>query len=201
VSRIQGESGFSLVEMLTVMVILGIVIGGLATLFEQGSNAEVSMNNRYQAQLNARLGLDKLRRDLHCASGPHTGTTPTATLVTLDVPCVASDPLNPSRLTYVSWCTASSGGRYGLFRNFGTTCTSTNTRFIDKLVNANVFVYEPAWNNSLARLHVDLQVNTASRTTRTVDLFELCDVIVLRNSTRTGGASQPTLQPATTPAC
>ena len=196
-SRLRGEGGFSLVEMLTVMGILGVVIGGLATLFEQGSTAEVSMNNRYQAQLNARVGLDRLKKDLHCASGPHTGTTPSATSITLDVPCVTGG--------YVSWCTAASGGRYGLYRNpASTSCSSANTRFIDNILNAsgNVFVYEPAWNSSLARLHVDLQINTAANTVkRTPDLFELCDVIVLRNSQRTGGASQPTLQPATTPPC
>ncbi|HEY2935179.1 MAG TPA: prepilin-type N-terminal cleavage/methylation domain-containing protein, partial [Gaiellaceae bacterium] len=65
-NRLRAEGGFTLVELLTVTVILTIVLTGLTTLFVQGSNAELDMNNRFQAQLNARLALDRLRRDLHC---------------------------------------------------------------------------------------------------------------------------------------
>jgi len=184
ISRLRGEGGYSLIEMLTVIAILGIVIGGLATLLEQGSNAELDMNNRFQAQLNARVALDKLRRDLHCASGPHTGVTPTATSVTLDVPCAAGG--------VISWCTSGSASNYGLYRNLGTTCSSSNAKFIRYLTTGNIFWYDPQWTGSLAKLHVDLKVNV--RPTKTVDLYELCDGIVLRNSQRVG--SQGTTIPS-----
>ena len=59
----RNERGHSLVEMLTVLVILEIVIGGLTTLFQQGSNAEIDMNYRFQAQQDARIALDR-RSDL-----------------------------------------------------------------------------------------------------------------------------------------
>jgi prepilin-type N-terminal cleavage/methylation domain-containing protein len=65
--RLRDEHGYSLVEMLTVLVILGIVMGGLTTLFVQGSNAEIDMNKRFQAQTEARVGLDKIRRETHTA--------------------------------------------------------------------------------------------------------------------------------------
>ena len=194
ISRLRGEGGFSLVEMIVVVAILGVVIGGLATLLEQGSNAELDMNNRFQAQLNARLALDKLRRDLHCASGTHTGVTPTATSVTLDVACASGG--------VISWCTSGSGSSYSLYRNLGTTCSSSNTKFITNLTTGNIFWYDGQWTGSLAKLHVDLPVNTTKRVAKhTVDTYELCDVIVLRNSTRTGGVSAPTTIPNTTPAC
>ena len=32
-----------------------------------GTNAEVDMNRRFQAQTEARLGLDKLRSEVHCS--------------------------------------------------------------------------------------------------------------------------------------
>ena len=84
----------------------------------------------------------------------------------------------------------------------GTTCSSSNTKFITNLTSGNIFWYDGQWNGSLAKLHVDLPVNTSKRpTAHTVDTYELCDVIVLRNSTRTGGASAPTTIPNTTPAC
>ena len=44
------SGGYTLIEMLTVLVIMGIVIGSLTALFVQASNAEIDMNNRFQAQ-------------------------------------------------------------------------------------------------------------------------------------------------------
>ena len=70
--RLGAESGYSAVEMVTVMAIMGIVMGGLTTLFVQGSNAELDMNRRFAAQQEARLSLDKIRREIHCSSAAET---------------------------------------------------------------------------------------------------------------------------------
>jgi prepilin-type N-terminal cleavage/methylation domain-containing protein len=169
----RAESGFSLVEMITVMAILGVVLTGLTTLFVQGSNAEIDMNNRFQAQVSARVGLDKLRRELHCASG--VATTPTNTSVQLFVPCVSGGQVN--------WCSAGSGSRYALYRTTGATaCSSSATKFVDYLTTGAVFWYDAPWTGALGKLHVDLKINV--KPTRTVDTYELCDVIALRNSVR-----------------
>jgi hypothetical protein len=164
--------------MLTVLVILGIVIGGLTTMLEQGSSAELDMNNRFQAQSNTRLALDKLRRDLHCASSVRYGTTPSATSVTLDDACISGGS--------VTWCTSGQGSNYSLYRNAGTTCsTAATARWIDHLTTGNVFWYDRGWQASLPKLHVALPANTSSRpSVRTVDTYELCDTIVLRNGSR-----------------
>ena len=78
---LRGERGYTLVEMLIVMVIMGIVTTSLTVLFVQGSNAELDMNNRFQAQLTARLALDKMRREVHCASvATPTGNSSSVTL-------------------------------------------------------------------------------------------------------------------------
>ena len=66
--RLRGERGYTLVEMLTVMVIMGVVMSGLTTVFVHASNSEADMNTRFQAQLTARLALDKMRREVHCAT-------------------------------------------------------------------------------------------------------------------------------------
>ena len=77
--RLRGERAFTMVEMITVMVIMSIVMTGITTVFVQGSNAELSMNSRFQAQANVRLALDTLRKDVHCASSVSNPTTLTAT--------------------------------------------------------------------------------------------------------------------------
>jgi len=63
-----GEQGYSLIELLVTMVILVIVLGSLTTIFVSGTSAEASLNRRFQAQQNARMGLDRVRTDIHCAT-------------------------------------------------------------------------------------------------------------------------------------
>ena len=87
--RLRGERAYTMVEMITVMLIMSIVMTGITTVFVQGSNAELDMNNRFQAQTNVRLALDKIRKDIHCASSVSTPSAqggPAATLTMAD-PC------------------------------------------------------------------------------------------------------------------
>ena len=51
------------------LAILAIVIGALTQLFVSGTNAQVDLTRRFEAQQDARLALDALRREIHCASG------------------------------------------------------------------------------------------------------------------------------------
>jgi prepilin-type N-terminal cleavage/methylation domain-containing protein len=171
----RGERGYTLVEMLTVLVIFGTLMGALMTLFVQATNAETDMNNRYRAQQQARLALDRLRREAHCATAV---TSASQSSVTLSLPSYCG---NGS----VTWCTVSLGAsRYGLFRKTGTSCGSTGVRYADYLTSANVFPsYTAQSTTALATLKVDFPVNVKPK--RTVDLYELKDDIVLRNSTRT----------------
>src|SRR5439155_12200961 len=101
------ESGYSLVELLTSMAILSVVITGITTLFVQGSNAEIAMNRRYQAQQQARVAMDKLRRDAHCSSKVVKPNS--STMLILSDPCVTGGS--------VSWCTIASGSFYTLYRS------------------------------------------------------------------------------------
>ena len=174
-ARLRAERAYTLIEMLTVMLILGTVLGALMTLFVQGSNAEFDMNNRFQAQQSARLALDKLRRETHCASG---AATVTATSVTLTLPSYC-----PTGNGSVSWCTVSiSSQRYGLYRLKGATCDSTGIRYADYLTTGNVFSYTAQSTSSLAKLHVDFPVNVKPK--KSTEAYELVDDIVMRNSTR-----------------
>lgn len=184
--RLRSERGFSLIEMLTVMVIMGIVMGSLTTVFVSASNSELDMNNRFQAQLTSRLALDKLRREVHCASV----VTPTgvASAVTLTLPSYCKTGSGS-----ITWCTRNiATNRYGLYRVVGATCTG-GIKWADYLVSSStvsvcsgalcIFSYTAQSTSSLAKLHIDLPVNV--RPAMTVERYELVDDIALRNSTRT----------------
>jgi prepilin-type N-terminal cleavage/methylation domain-containing protein len=182
--RLRGERGYTMVEMITVMLIMSIVMTGITTVFVQGSNAELDMNNRFQAQTNARLGLDKIRKDIHCASAV---TAQSATSVTFTDPCIS---VTTSNLT---WCTATVSGNIGLYRQLGSTCSSASPaiRQIDRLTTASVFTYQAPWSGSLAAVYVKLPVNTSTvkNLSKGSDTYTLCDGIMLRNSARSGSGS------------
>ena len=176
--KLARDDGYSLVELLVSMVILATVMGSVTVLFVQASNAEVDLQNRFQAQQAARLALDKLRRETHCASEASAATSNSVTL-TLASYC-------PTRIgsgTSVTWCTAGSSSRFGLYRKVGTACDATGVRWADYLTTGSVFTYYPQSASSLAKLHVDFPINL--RPAKTVDAYELVDDIVLRNSSRT----------------
>jgi prepilin-type N-terminal cleavage/methylation domain-containing protein len=183
---VDGERGYSLVEMLTVMAILSVVLTGLTTLFVQGSNAELDMNRRFQAQQEARVALDKLRREIHCASSAATTpATGAAASVTLTLPSQC-----PTGSGSVTWCSANlASGRYGLFRKVGAACDATGVKWADFLTEANLFQFLPSSTTSLAALRVNIPVDVEPGDATPV--YALCDQIVLRNSTRTGAGGDP----------
>jgi prepilin-type N-terminal cleavage/methylation domain-containing protein len=175
VRRLSSESGYSLVELLTSMAILSVVIAGITTLFVTGSNAEVDMNRRFQAQQQARVAMDKLRRDAHCSSKAVKPTS--TTLVVLNDLCQTGG--------WVSWCTVASGSIYKLYRSATATCDASAITYAENIVNTSgaVFAYVQQSTDKLASLHVDLQVNL--KPTMTQETYELTDDMVFRNSTRT----------------
>jgi prepilin-type N-terminal cleavage/methylation domain-containing protein len=189
--RTRCERGYTLVEMLTVMVIMGVVMTSLTTVFVSASKSENDMSRRFQAQLSARLGLDKLRREARCATQV-TSATPSsssASSVTLNLPSYCKTGSGS-----VTWCTRSiATNRYGLYRAAGSSCTG-GVLWADYLAPTTtaptcgtptalcVFTYTAGSTASLAKLHADLPVNLTP--SNAVDMYELADYIVLRNSSR-----------------
>ena len=120
--RLGAQGGYTLVEMLTVLLILGVVMGGLTTVLASATNADSDMNNRFQAQQATRLALDKLRREIHCSSSATPAATSTSS-ITLTLPTYCK---TYSGSVSVTWCTRSvSTNRYALYRVNGSTCTGT----------------------------------------------------------------------------
>lgn len=172
----RGEAGYSLVEMITVMAIMSIVFAGITDVFIAGSKAQADQDRRFQAQLSTRLAMDKIRKDIHCA----TDVTPYAVnSVTLKIPSGCGGD--------VSWCTAAVSGytnRHALYRQAGTSCSAaTGIQIADYLTNGNAF---PAFAHTtgcgcLASLEVDFAVSVQGDNR---GAYELKDTIYLRNSER-----------------
>jgi prepilin-type N-terminal cleavage/methylation domain-containing protein len=173
--KVARQDGYTIIELLVSMAILGVVMGAVTVLFVQASTAELDLQNRFQAQQSARLALDKLRRETHCASAASVATSTSVTL-TLATYC-------PTGSGSVTWCTVGSGNRFALRRKVGTTCDGAGVLWADYLTSGDVFSYTPQSTTSLAKLHVDFPVNV--KPSKSVQAYELVDDIVLRNSTRT----------------
>jgi prepilin-type N-terminal cleavage/methylation domain-containing protein len=179
-ARLRDESGFTLTEMLVVLVILGVVVGALAQLFTSAIKTEADQTRRFQAQQNGRLALDSLRREIHCANAvsPTTGFPVTSITITLGSYCTTTG----GALTTVRWCTTGSGSRYSLVRTTAVSCTG-GVRKADYLTTGSVFTGLGLAGGGLkAKLSIDLPVDVdpASAAGR----YELKDDIVLRNTTR-----------------
>lgn len=171
------ERGFTLVELVTVLGMFLITVTCLSYALIAANKAEEDMNRRFGSQINARIALDQLRREIHCASAVPTATSASIT-ITLGNRC----PTAASGTT-VSWCTSGSGTRYALYRLVGSTCDTTGRKAVDYLTTGTVFSYAAQSTSSLAILSVTLPVNT--RPASGLPDYNLTDDIVLRNSTRT----------------
>jgi prepilin-type N-terminal cleavage/methylation domain-containing protein len=149
--RLRGEHGVTLIEMIMVLAILGIVLGGVTTVFISGSRAELNVNNRFQAQEAARIGLAAVRKDLHgaCVASVDTTINP-GKLMTLSIPTIdkttntAPDAtmqcgLIISTMTKVFWviCTSPTNpAKFALYRaTAASTCPSSGKLVADNLVN------------------------------------------------------------------
>ena len=132
--------------MLIVLSIMTTVMAGLTTLFVQGSNAELDMNNRFQAQLNARLALDKVRREIHCGSVATPAGQASLIVVTLPSYCKTGSGS-------ITWCTKSvATNRFALYRITGApgTCTG-GVKWADYL---DAYDQRPRLRRRTLHLHV-----------------------------------------------
>jgi prepilin-type N-terminal cleavage/methylation domain-containing protein len=69
VRRIRAEEGYTLIELLVVFAVLGIVLAPLASSFTSAMRHQASQTRREESYLNARLALQRMRLDIHCAGG------------------------------------------------------------------------------------------------------------------------------------
>ena len=180
--HLGSERGYSIIELLVTMAIMGIVLQGLTTIFVSGSKAELDLNQRFQAQAAGRLALDKIRTEVHCA----TTATTTGSSLTLTMPSGCRTASN----TTVTWCTSQLGSstRYALYRYQGSGTCTAGVRWADYLTQAAAFTFTQQSSSSLAKVRAYLPINLTPTKKRT---YALQDDIYLRNSTRTCVAGSP----------
>jgi prepilin-type N-terminal cleavage/methylation domain-containing protein len=185
--RLVCDKGYTLVELLTVLVILGVVLAGLTAMFHSGMRAEIRANKELDAQQNARAALDRMRRELHCANAV---TAPDGTALPDGTPVssitATLPPACPGSETTVTYATSSvAANRWELTRAAD---AGTPVRVADYLTaiapatSSTPFTYFAPGSGTLGRLRVDIPVNLDPADAGT--LWRLQDDIVLRNTTR-----------------
>jgi prepilin-type N-terminal cleavage/methylation domain-containing protein len=210
---LRRERGYTLVEMLATLSILGVVMGALGTLFVSATNSEADMNNRFRAQQTARVALDKMRREVHCASSgtPGTANGPTSS-VTLTLASFCKTLPQPLPSPLPSYCSTSSGqttcsvtwctrnvatNRNALYRVTGSTCGSSGgVKWADYLIGTTgapasptctdgaLCVFNYSAPTTSLLAKLGLDLPVNVLPRKATELFELQDALVLRNSTR-----------------
>jgi prepilin-type N-terminal cleavage/methylation domain-containing protein len=206
------EEGYTMFELLVVMVIMGVVLIGMTTSFAAGLSAESGTVKRVMAQENARLALNRMRVDVHCASAapaPQENPFGGFTLTLTESPNVCPSVTTTS--SGVQWCTIPVAGdpnRWQLFRFLGTVLSDCNgsasaTLVVDYIVtpdsgwssNASTDPVPTDWDGNLwpdpptcsvgnlPAVAVRIGVNPDPVAQPTLS-YEVSDTIALRNATR-----------------
>jgi type II secretory pathway pseudopilin PulG len=170
-TRLAAEAGYSLVELLQVTAILSVVLTGITVIFVRASNAELDMNRRFQAQQVARVAVDRMRRELHCASS----ITPTGSTSSISVTLPKQCPTNTTgaALTVVYDTQLVTTNRYRLRR--------AGVAVADYVTAPNAFEYSTV-SGRLGTLRVTLPIKP--KTDAATKQWKLVADIVLRNSPR-----------------
>ncbi len=175
--RLGREGGYTLIELLLVCVILGTVLASLTVLFVSASQSQIDMNRRYRAQQDARVAVDKVRREVHSSiqitpAGVSAG-------ITVQIPsqcptgATPGEPAGP--LTNVVYDVVGSGQRFQLRRN--------TVVVADYVSEQNAYSYTaPVASTSRGRLRLTLPINVEP--TNPGKEWRLVADIVLRNTTR-----------------
>ena len=133
--RARRADGYTLIELIVVMTILGAVLTPLVGSFTSALRHEADANRREEAYQNARLAIQRMRADIHCAGGnafsvdqnAYGGFTLTLTEANSGGSgwCPGVIPAGDTS-SGLQWCTVPYSGsttRYTLYRFLGTDST------------------------------------------------------------------------------
>ena len=196
--RCQAEAGYTLVELIVVMALLGIILGALVGGFTTAIRAETDQTVRANDRESAREVLERMRKDIHCASGAAAQPTldslgnPTGTGYTLQLAVTQSQCLGVTTGSNgVQWCSVSVGGsttRYQVFRTTTGTCNAASATFqVDYVTNFGAITGGNFWSlpacstGRLQAVSVNMPVNQYP-VTQPNETYDLADTIAMRNA-------------------
>lgn len=175
-ARLVAERGYTLIELLIVIAILGFIMAGIANILVSGSRAQSDTSARVAAQGQARMALDRLEYEARCASYAAILNSGAGVTMTLPSQC-------PHATGNVTWCV--SGGVLTRYSG-STTCTGTSQPYISSITTPTPFSL--LWGTSnLPRLQVAMTVNSGGGT----DAYSLTDSIAMRNEVISLGDPSP----------
>jgi prepilin-type N-terminal cleavage/methylation domain-containing protein len=181
IACLRRRDGYTLIELVVVLAIFLVIVTALTQLFTTGAKAELDLNRRFQAQQEARLALDRMRRELHCADSITSGTdgdgdgNVASITVTLPSQCPSAKGQNISVVYDTSMVGES---RYTVRR----TQNSITVPIADYITHDDPFKYTAPTTTSRGLLHVDFPVNVYPN--EGWKQWRLVDDIVLRNTLR-----------------
>lgn len=168
-ARLRSESGFSLLELMMVMLLTGFVTLAVVSLMVSGLRTSSASSARVQGQGDARTAIDRLEYEARCASGATVSGSGSTVLFTL-----------PSQCTHASgsytWCVSGTS----LTRTLGSTCSASGQVFATGVSTATPFTLLTS-TGLLPRLQIALTVNDTHASNTAVSIN---DVITLRNAVR-----------------
>jgi len=190
-ARFDQEEGQTFVEMITTMAMLSFVMAAVAALFVSGLHAQTDMDQRFQAQQNARLALTSMRSEIRnsCVAPVVYSTAASATPLAAGVyggkVTLASACSGGVATSNVTWCADSSTGAapFGLYRQTGTACAYNNgVKRADQLKTTSVFALSTTSGRRpmlALSFPVDANLSTAN------GVYTLNDTVMARNSAAT----------------
>jgi prepilin-type N-terminal cleavage/methylation domain-containing protein len=157
-SHARSERGYSITELMVVLAVLGLIVGGILTVQQQGQAAYVMGSNRVETQQNARVALDLLVRELRSATA----------IVTLG---------SATDITFTGECNADGVDRTVRYQLSGTTlnrtCNGTTTALIGGVQSFDMTywsAYNPVTNTgTTTTVPANVRIVRVRLTTRSED--------------------------------
>jgi prepilin-type N-terminal cleavage/methylation domain-containing protein len=179
------EDGMTLPELLTAMAILSFVMTGVLAVFVGGLHATTNMDERFQAQQNARLALTGMRNNIRTACSATIGQVPgqaTGSLVALTEPNATT--ACSSGTSQVTWCADSTShvAPFTLYRQASSSCAYNNGTSQAGSLRTNVVFTSPTCTTGV-RPQVTVTLPVDANLANTAGTYTLSDTITLRNGT------------------
>jgi prepilin-type N-terminal cleavage/methylation domain-containing protein len=172
---VHEESGFTLTEMLIVMTITTILMGGLATIFGIGLNTSKTASSILAAQSGVVVTLDRLDYEGRCASNAALVSGGAGVTLTFPNQCTHAAGT-------VTWCVTSGS----LIRYSGSSCSGSGQTLVTDVSSATPF--SCVTTGTLPLLKVALTV-TANSGTTAAQTASGSDSIALRNASSAGACA------------